>query len=153
MVIVGPTLEISGNSKLPRWGMMQHGIRQDCIFCTRVWDGLHSQYGPSVSGLRSPSTTNGKGLSITFGVEWWGFLVMQKLQCIILGTFLAMRWIWKIDLCEYLHCSVVGLHFDYVIFNLTKHFSYWIYNAALYFSPYVQYQYHEKYGFDEVLQE
>lgn len=94
-MIVGPTLEISGNSKLPRWGMMQHGIRQDCIFCTRLWDGLRSQYGPSVSGLRSSLTTNGKGLSITFGVKRWGFLVMQKLQCIILGTFLAMLWIYK----------------------------------------------------------
>ena len=64
-----------------------------------------------------------------------------------------MQWIWNIDLCEDLHCSVVGLHFDYVVFNLTKHFSYWIYNVVLYFSPYVQRQYHEKYGFDEVLQE
>jgi hypothetical protein len=48
-------------------------------------------------------------------------------------------------------CSVVGLHFDYVVFNLTKHSSYLIYNAVLYFSPVVQRQYHEKYGFDEVL--
>lgn len=48
-------------------------------------------------------------------------------------------------------CSVVGLHFDFVVFNLTKHSSYLIYNAVLYFSPVVQRQYHEKYGFDEVL--
>ena len=45
---------------------------------------------------------------------------------------------------------MVGLNFDFVVFNFTKHSSYLIYNAVLYFSPIVQRQYHEKYGFDEV---
>ncbi|KAJ6849956.1 putative cystinosin-like protein isoform X1 [Iris pallida] len=47
--------------------------------------------------------------------------------------------------------SVVGLNFDYLVFNLTKHSSYLIYNATLFFSPVIQRQYHEKYGFDEMI--
>ncbi|PKU77012.1 cystinosin homolog [Dendrobium catenatum] len=47
--------------------------------------------------------------------------------------------------------SVVGLNFDFLVLNLTKHSSYLIYNAALYFSPEIQRQYHEKYGFDEMI--
>ncbi|KAI3831474.1 hypothetical protein MKW92_003555 [Papaver armeniacum] len=47
--------------------------------------------------------------------------------------------------------SVVGLNFDFLVLNLTKHSSYLIYNATLYFSPVVQRQYHEKYGFDQMI--
>lgn len=47
--------------------------------------------------------------------------------------------------------SVVGLNFDFVVLNLTKHSSYLIYNATLYFSSYVQKQYREKYGSDEMI--
>ncbi|KAI3463071.1 hypothetical protein Pfo_019734 [Paulownia fortunei] len=47
--------------------------------------------------------------------------------------------------------SVVGLNFDFVILNLTKHSSYLIYNASLFFSSAVQRQYHEKFGFKEMI--
>ncbi|XP_059641317.1 cystinosin homolog [Cornus florida] len=47
--------------------------------------------------------------------------------------------------------SVVGLNFDFVVLNLTKHSSYLIYNASLFFSPVVQRQYHQKYGFQEMI--
>eukprot|EP00252_Welwitschia_mirabilis_P026015 TRINITY_DN8335_c0_g1_i1.p1 TRINITY_DN8335_c0_g1~~TRINITY_DN8335_c0_g1_i1.p1 ORF type:complete len:273 (+),score=37.00 TRINITY_DN8335_c0_g1_i1:275-1093(+) len=47
--------------------------------------------------------------------------------------------------------SVIGLNFDFVLLNLTKHTSYLIYNAALFFSPTVQRQYHEKYGYTEMI--
>ncbi|PKA54485.1 Cystinosin like [Apostasia shenzhenica] len=47
--------------------------------------------------------------------------------------------------------SVVGLNFDFLVLNLTKHSSYLIYNAALFFSPEIQNQYHEKYGYDEMI--
>ncbi|KAF6165401.1 hypothetical protein GIB67_018845 [Kingdonia uniflora] len=47
--------------------------------------------------------------------------------------------------------SVVGLNFDFLLLNLTKHSSYLIYNASLFFSPLVQRQYHEKYGFGEMI--
>ncbi|GJR32874.1 cystinosin [Tanacetum coccineum] len=50
------------------------------------------------------------------------------------------------------HAShVVGLNFDFVVLNLTKHSSYLIYNAAVYFSSAVQLQYHQKYGFNEMI--
>ncbi|MFS7970400.1 putative lysosomal cystine transporter [Helianthus anomalus] len=47
--------------------------------------------------------------------------------------------------------SVVGLNFDFVVLNLTKHSSYLIYNASVFFSDAVQRQYHEKYGFNEMI--
>ncbi|KAJ7970717.1 Cystinosin-like protein [Quillaja saponaria] len=47
--------------------------------------------------------------------------------------------------------SVVGLNFNYVLLNLTKHGLYLIYNATLYFSSAVQFQYHKKYGFDQMI--
>ncbi|KAF6157479.1 hypothetical protein GIB67_004417 [Kingdonia uniflora] len=47
--------------------------------------------------------------------------------------------------------SVVGLNFDFLVLNLTKHSSYLIYNASLFFSPVVQGQYHEKYGFGDMI--
>ncbi|PWA34522.1 lysosomal cystine transporter [Artemisia annua] len=46
---------------------------------------------------------------------------------------------------------VVGLNFDFVVLNLTKHTSYLIYNASMFFSSVVQRQYHEKYGFDQMI--
>ncbi|XP_042496536.1 cystinosin homolog [Macadamia integrifolia] len=47
--------------------------------------------------------------------------------------------------------SVVGLNFDFLVLNLTKHSSYLIYNASLFFSPVIQRQYHEKYGYKEMI--
>ncbi|XP_042503916.1 cystinosin homolog [Macadamia integrifolia] len=47
--------------------------------------------------------------------------------------------------------SVVGLNFDFLILNFTKHSSYLIYNASLFFSPVLQRQYHEKYGYGEMI--
>ncbi|CDP16643.1 unnamed protein product [Coffea canephora] len=47
--------------------------------------------------------------------------------------------------------SVVGLNFDFVLLNLTKHSSYLIYNASLFFSSAVQRQYHQKFGFDQMI--
>ncbi|KAF9606100.1 hypothetical protein IFM89_023123 [Coptis chinensis] len=47
--------------------------------------------------------------------------------------------------------SVVGLSFNYLVLNVTKHSSYLIYNTVLFFSPTVQKQYHEKYGFNEMI--
>nr|XP_043607671.1 cystinosin homolog [Erigeron canadensis]XP_043607672.1 cystinosin homolog [Erigeron canadensis] len=47
--------------------------------------------------------------------------------------------------------SVVGLNFDFVVLNLTKHSSYLIYNASVFFSSAVQRQYHNKYGFNQML--
>ncbi|KAF8390571.1 hypothetical protein HHK36_025098 [Tetracentron sinense] len=47
--------------------------------------------------------------------------------------------------------SVVGLNFDFLVLNLTKHSSYLIYNVSLFFSPVVQRQYHEKYGYSEMI--
>ncbi|GJQ96801.1 cystinosin [Tanacetum coccineum] len=49
------------------------------------------------------------------------------------------------------NACVVGLNFDFVVLNLTKHSSYLIYNAAVYFSSAVQLQYHQKYGFNEMI--
>lgn len=72
----------------------------------------------------------------------------------LLGWFAFTAWsisFWPQVILNYRRKSVVGLHFDFVVFNLTKHSSYLIYNAVLYFSPVVQRQYHEKYGFDELI--
>ncbi|PWA60965.1 PQ-loop repeat family protein / transmembrane family protein [Artemisia annua] len=52
---------------------------------------------------------------------------------------------------NYKRKSVVGLNFDFVVLNLTKHSSYLIYNAAMYFSSAVQLQYHQKFGFNEMI--
>ncbi|KAI7756602.1 hypothetical protein M8C21_032373 [Ambrosia artemisiifolia] len=52
---------------------------------------------------------------------------------------------------NYKRKSVVGLNFDFVVLNLTKHSSYLIYNASVFFSSAVQRQYHEKYGFNEMI--
>ncbi|CAI7932520.1 unnamed protein product, partial [Closterium sp. NIES-54] len=45
--------------------------------------------------------------------------------------------------------SVIGLNFDFLVFNLTKHTAYLIFNASMFFSPLVQQQYHAKYGAEE----
>ncbi|KAG0456052.1 hypothetical protein HPP92_023840 [Vanilla planifolia] len=47
--------------------------------------------------------------------------------------------------------SVVGLNFDFLLLNLTKHSSYLIYNAALFFSTEIRRQYHEEYGYNEMI--
>lgn len=52
---------------------------------------------------------------------------------------------------NYSRKSVVGLNFNYLILNNTKHTLYLIYNASLYFSPNVRFQYHQKYGFDQMI--
>ncbi|KAH9293817.1 hypothetical protein KI387_040977, partial [Taxus chinensis] len=46
---------------------------------------------------------------------------------------------------------VVGLNLDFLVFNLTKHSSYLIYNASLFFSPLLQRQYHQQYGYDQMI--
>ncbi|ERN13586.1 hypothetical protein AMTR_s00049p00031840, partial [Amborella trichopoda] len=52
---------------------------------------------------------------------------------------------------NYRRKSVVGLNFDFLLLNFTKHSSYFIYNASLFFSPFIQRQYFEKYGSDEMI--
>ncbi|XP_054786475.1 cystinosin homolog isoform X2 [Prosopis cineraria] len=52
---------------------------------------------------------------------------------------------------NYRRKSVVGLNFDFVLFNLTKHSSYLFYNASLFFSPAVQKQYRNKFGQKEMI--
>ncbi|XP_077250642.1 PQ-loop repeat family protein / transmembrane family protein [Tasmannia lanceolata] len=52
---------------------------------------------------------------------------------------------------NYRRKSVVGLNFDFLVLNLTKHSSYLIYNAAMFFSPFIQRQYREQYGYDEMI--
>ncbi|KAI5068265.1 hypothetical protein GOP47_0016610 [Adiantum capillus-veneris] len=47
--------------------------------------------------------------------------------------------------------SVVGLNFDYLLLNLTKQISYFTYNICMYFIPAVQRQYHERYGYSELI--
>ncbi|KAI5443361.1 cystinosin homolog isoform X1 [Lathyrus oleraceus] len=47
--------------------------------------------------------------------------------------------------------SVVGLNFNYLLLNNTKQSLYLIYNASLYFSSTLQFQYHKKYGFDQMI--
>ncbi|XP_027187543.1 cystinosin homolog isoform X2 [Cicer arietinum] len=47
--------------------------------------------------------------------------------------------------------SVVGLNFNYLVLNNTKHTLYLVYNASLYFSSTVRFQYHQKYGFDQMI--
>eukprot|EP00271_Cylindrocystis_brebissonii_P006825 TRINITY_DN19655_c0_g1_i1.p1 TRINITY_DN19655_c0_g1~~TRINITY_DN19655_c0_g1_i1.p1 ORF type:complete len:285 (-),score=29.50 TRINITY_DN19655_c0_g1_i1:328-1182(-) len=53
---------------------------------------------------------------------------------------------WPQVILNYKRKSVVGLNFDFVIFNLTKHTSYLIFNASMFFSATVQAQYRETYG-------
>ncbi|XP_072950664.1 cystinosin homolog [Typha angustifolia] len=75
-------------------------------------------------------------------------------------TYQVLGWIaffsWSFSfypqvLLNYRRKSVVGLNFDFLVLNMTKHSSYLIYNAALFFSPTIQRQYHEKYGFGEMI--
>ncbi|XP_058778930.1 cystinosin homolog [Vicia villosa] len=47
--------------------------------------------------------------------------------------------------------SVVGLNFNYLLLNNTKQTLYLIYNASLYFNSTLQFQYHKKYGFDQMI--
>ncbi|KAJ3671709.1 hypothetical protein LUZ60_007788 [Juncus effusus] len=54
-------------------------------------------------------------------------------------------------LLNYHRKSVVGLNFDFLVLNMTKHSSYLIYNAAMFFSPAIQKQYHEKYGYNQLI--
>ncbi|KAI4350580.1 hypothetical protein L6164_005027 [Bauhinia variegata] len=54
-------------------------------------------------------------------------------------------------LLNFFRKSVVGLNFNYVVLNNTKHTLYFLYNVTLYFSPAVRFQYHKKYGFDQMI--
>ncbi|KAI4350581.1 hypothetical protein L6164_005028 [Bauhinia variegata] len=47
--------------------------------------------------------------------------------------------------------SVVGFNFNYALMNNTKHTVYFIYNLCLYFIPAFQTQYHQKYGYDQMV--
>lgn len=72
----------------------------------------------------------------------------------VLGWFAFAVWslsFWPQVLLNYRRKSVVGLNFDFLIFNFTKHSSYLIFNASLFFSAAVQRQYHEKYGSHELI--
>ncbi|KAJ7527814.1 hypothetical protein O6H91_16G072500 [Diphasiastrum complanatum] len=90
-----------------------------------------------------------------------GLLVQASWHSIYLEVvYLALGWfafaVWSTSfypqvILNYRRKSVVGLNFDFLVFNLTKHSSYLIYNAALYFSPAVQRQYREKYGQTELI--
>lgn len=75
-------------------------------------------------------------------------------------TYQVFGWIaffsWSVSfypqaILNYRRKSVVGLNFDFLVLNMTKHSSYLIYNAAMFFSPAIQRQYHEKYGFEEMI--
>ncbi|XLU35822.1 hypothetical protein S245_071888 [Arachis hypogaea] len=54
-------------------------------------------------------------------------------------------------LLNFFRKSVVGLNFNYLLLNNTKHTLYLIYNTSLYFSSSVRFQYHLKYGFDQMV--
>ncbi|THU66755.1 hypothetical protein C4D60_Mb05t17550 [Musa balbisiana] len=75
-------------------------------------------------------------------------------------TYEAFGWIaffsWSFSfypqaILNYKRKSVVGLNFDFLVLNVTKHSSYLVYNAAMFFSPVIKRQYHEKYGFGEMI--
>ncbi|GLJ36865.1 hypothetical protein SUGI_0744670 [Cryptomeria japonica] len=86
------------------------------------------------------------------GVSWNSVFLETFYQ--ILGWFAFSVWSFSFYpqvLLNYRRKSVVGLNLDFLVFNLTKHSSYLIYNAALFFSPVVQRQYHQKYGYNEMI--
>lgn len=73
---------------------------------------------------------------------------------LVLGWFAFAVWslsFWPQCILNYRRKSVVGLNFDFLVFNLTKHTSYLIFNVGLFFSSTVQAQYHAKYGKHELI--
>ncbi|MCO5574499.1 hypothetical protein L7F22_028284 [Adiantum nelumboides] len=83
----------------------------------------------------------------------WNSLYLQLLYQ-ALGWFAFAAWscsFYPQIVLNFTRKSVVGLNFDFILLNSTKHSSYLIYNACMYFSPVVQYQYHMKYGFSELI--
>ncbi|MCO5553275.1 hypothetical protein L7F22_006796 [Adiantum nelumboides] len=86
------------------------------------------------------------------GAQWNSFSLQVLYQ--VFGWCAFATWSCSFYPQVILNCqrkSVVGLNFDFVVLNLTKHSSYLIYNACMYFIPIVQYQYHLKYGFSELI--
>lgn len=84
--------------------------------------------------------------------EWNSFPLQVLYQ--VLGWFAFGTWscsFYPQVILNFQRKSVVGLNFDFVVLNLTKHTSYLVYNACMYFIPVVQYQYHLKYGFTELI--
>ncbi|XP_008796054.2 cystinosin homolog [Phoenix dactylifera] len=72
----------------------------------------------------------------------------------VLGWIAFVSWSFSFYpqvILNYRRKSVVGLNFDFLVLNMTKHSSYLVYNAVMFFSPTVQRQYHEKYGFKEMI--
>ena len=109
---------------------------------TSCWDGLLSLFGPAVSTLRLSWTSSGKGIFNFFLI----IILLHRTPFFSWFLLETQKLIWEIE-----NCSVVGLNFNYLLLNNTKHTLYLIYNTSLYFSPAVRFQYHEKYGFEQVL--
>nr|KYP43968.1 Cystinosin isogeny [Cajanus cajan] len=82
---------------------------------------------------------NSHGLEVAYMVLGWVAFVLWS--CSFYPQFLL----------NFSRKSVVGLNFNYLLMNNTKHTLYLIYNASLYFSPLVQFQYHQKYGFHQMI--
>ncbi|KAG9446321.1 hypothetical protein H6P81_012449 [Aristolochia fimbriata] len=83
----------------------------------------------------------------------WHSLPLE-IAYLVLGWVAFFSWSFSFYpqvILNYRRKSVVGLHFDFLVLNMTKHSSYLIYNAALFFSPAIQRQYREKYGYDEMI--
>ncbi|KAI5068266.1 hypothetical protein GOP47_0016611 [Adiantum capillus-veneris] len=86
------------------------------------------------------------------GAEWNSLYLQLLYQA--LGWFAFAAWscsFYPQIVLNFTRKSVVGLNFDYILLNSTKHSCYLIYNASMYFSPVIQYQYHVKYGFSELI--
>ncbi|KAI3843872.1 hypothetical protein MKX03_036968 [Papaver bracteatum] len=86
-------------------------------------------------------------------MEKWNSITLEIVYY-VLGWISFFSWTFGFYpqiILNYRRKCVVGLNFDYLVLNLTKQSSYLIYNASLFFSPAVQKQYHEKYGFGEMI--
>ncbi|KAI3866611.1 hypothetical protein MKX03_023823 [Papaver bracteatum] len=86
-------------------------------------------------------------------MEKWNSITLEIVYYVLgwIGFFSWTFGFYPQIILNYRRKSVVGLNFDYLVLNLTKQSSYLIYNASLFFSPAVQKQYHEKYGFGEMI--
>ncbi|XP_057443353.1 cystinosin homolog [Lotus japonicus] len=82
---------------------------------------------------------NSFALEVTYTVLGWVAFVVWS--CSFYPQFIL----------NFLRKSVVGLNFNYLLLNNTKHTLYLIYNVSLYFSPAIRFQYHKKYGFDQMI--
>uniref|UniRef100_K4AAW1 Cystinosin homolog n=2 Tax=Setaria italica TaxID=4555 RepID=K4AAW1_SETIT len=95
--------------------------------------------GLCTGGAAMSSSWNSVGLEVLYQVLGW-------------VAFFAWSFsFYPQVLLNYKRKSVVGLNFDFLVLNLTKHSSYLIYNVAMFFSPFIQRQYHDKYGDKEMI--